>query len=1020
MTPPATHVNTTTPMEISAGLPTPSANPVNSPATSTPQDQTAITASAQTATAPNAAAAPFSPRGSVTLDPSTTPSAALNPRSCVTCRRRKVRCDKFMPCGNCRKAHIQCVFPAPGRAPRRPRVRDPDAPPKHTSEREIELMKRLRKLEGIVEDLSGQIEFETSRHPSSSVGTSPEAATDGGAVPGGNTMERDRRPPAASPFGGNMPGGGSPSDIARMGKPTPPGDSTSGPLFRGATGEVQRELGRLVLNESGKTRYVSNALWTKLNDELNALRAETQKLTDEESDDSEDDGSPCGTVYHSYTDNGDHHGFMLGYKSSEVDLSKLHPLPSQIPFMWQVYVENVDPLVKILHVPTMNKIIRDCRNSMNNLSPGTEALMFSIYFGSITSMEEDEVKLNFGVEKATLVNKHRFATEQALAKANFLTTSELVVVQAFTLYLVLVRRYDNTRFSWTLTGLAIRIAQSLGLHREGTRFAELKPFDVEMRRRLWWTLCLLDLRSAEDQGTELTILEGAHDTRLPLNVNDSDLSPSMTDFPLERQGVTDMSFSLVRFEVCSLARKMHPAASAISPNPHDLHVTPQEREDWIVEAYGRIEEKYLKGTTNKDSNPLHWVASIIARVIMAKLSLIIYQPTILERDGPELSQKIRDRLFLSSVEVVEYIKIVDAEQRCRQWQWHFQTYSQWHTVAYLLLEICRRPWTSSAERGWMALNTMFSNPEPTFEHAKRIEHSAVWIPLRKLMLKAERHRKAEIARLRNDPREAERLDVEEMNKAAPASFQHLPSSMRNTLAQERWRALVGREHLNKPKQPCWGDANFERPGTIGARPGEQQGQQQQLQQPPHQLQQQISKAQLEQVDRAMEETTIDPEIFWSAALSSGVTETPSNEIAQAAFFSASLFGGGPAAALLRAQSEQAQQEQSAAGAGTFPPTAGSYNGATAVAQSTPADAGAVRDDHPPPWLWPTSTSNGWYTLTPDSGNAAAVKGPALDDVDVNMDEEININWQNWQESIRGFEMDTGMGLRRTPFMGGRL
>ncbi|RYP18681.1 hypothetical protein DL765_003816 [Monosporascus sp. GIB2] len=1020
MTTPATHVNTTIPMEISAGLLMPSANPVNSPATSAPQEQTAITTSAQTATAPNAAAAPFSPGGSVTLDPNTTPSAALNPRSCVTCRRRKVRCDKFMPCGNCRKAHIQCVFPAPGRAPRRPRVRDPDAPPKQTSEREIELLKRLRKLEGIVEDLSGQIEFETSRHPSSSGGTSPEAATDGGTVPGGNTMERDRRRPAASAFSGNMPGGGSPSDTARMGKPTPPGDPTAAPLLRGATGEVQRELGRLVLNESGKTRYISNALWTKLNDEINELRAETQKLTDEGSEDSEDGSSPSGTVYHSYADNGDHHGFVLGYKSSEVDLSKLRPLPSQIPFIWQVYVENVDPLVKILHVPTMNKIIRDCRNSMNNLSPGLEALMFAICFGSITSMEEDEVRLNFGVEKATLVNKYRFATEQAFAKADFLTTSELVVVQAFTLFLFLVLRYDNTRFSWTLTGLAIRIAQSLGLHREGTRFAELKPFDVEMRRRLWWSLCLLDLRSAEDQGTELTIVEGAHDTRLPLNVNDSDLSPDMADFPQERQGVTDMSFSLVRFEVCDLARKMYTAASAISPNPHDLHPTGQEREDWIVEAYGRIEEKYLKGTINKDSNPLHWVASIIARVIMAKLSLIIYHPAILERDGPELSQKIRDRLFLSSVEVVEYVQIVNAEQRCRQWRWHFQTYSQWHAVAYLLLEICQRPWTSSAERGWMALNTMFSNPEPAFEHANLTQHSAVWIPLRKLMLKAERHRKTEIARLRNDPREAERLDVEEMNKAAPASFQHLPSSVRNTLAQERWRALVGREHLNKPKQPRWEDTNFERPGTIGARTGEQQGQQQQLQQPPHQLQQQISKAQLEQVDRAMEENTINPEVFWTAALSSGVAETPSNEIAQAAFFSASLFGGGPATAPLRAQSEQSQQEQSVAGAGTFTPTGGSYSGVTAAAQSTPADAGAVRDDHLPPWLWPTSTSNEWYTSTPDSGNAAAVTGPALDDVDVNMDEEISINWQNWQESIRGFEMDTGMGLRRTPFMGGRL
>lgn len=39
----------------------------------------------------------------------------------------------------------------------------------------------------------------------------------------------------------------------------------------------------------------------------------------------------------------------------------------------------------------MNKLIRDCRNNMKNLSPGLEALLFSIYYASITSMEDEEV-----------------------------------------------------------------------------------------------------------------------------------------------------------------------------------------------------------------------------------------------------------------------------------------------------------------------------------------------------------------------------------------------------------------------------------------------------------------------------------------------------------------------------------------------------------------------------------------------------------------------------------------------------
>lgn len=55
-----------------------------------------------------------------------------------------------------------------------------------------------------------------------------------------------------------------------------------------------------------------------------------------------------------------------------------------------------------------------------------------------------------------------------------------------------------------MTGLLIRMGQALGLHRDGTHFDYLSPFEIEMRRRVWWTLCMLDVRASEDQGTDYT------------------------------------------------------------------------------------------------------------------------------------------------------------------------------------------------------------------------------------------------------------------------------------------------------------------------------------------------------------------------------------------------------------------------------------------------------------------------------------------------------------------------------------
>ena len=86
-----------------------------------------------------------------------------------------------------------------------------------------------------------------------------------------------------------------------------------------------------------------------------------------------------------------HQSFVVGYSSSNVNLQTLHPLPSQIPFYWQTFLENVQPLVKIIHTETMDKTIKEVQHNLDSLRPSTEALMFSIYFATITSMNEDEV-----------------------------------------------------------------------------------------------------------------------------------------------------------------------------------------------------------------------------------------------------------------------------------------------------------------------------------------------------------------------------------------------------------------------------------------------------------------------------------------------------------------------------------------------------------------------------------------------------------------------------------------------------
>ena len=152
--------------------------------------------------------------------------------------------------------------------------------------------------------------------------------------------------------------------------------------------------------------------------------------------------------------------------------------------------------------------------------------------------------------------KFRLGLEHALAKADFLNIPNLVLVQAFATFLCLVRRHDSPRFVWMMTGIVIRMAQALGLQRDGDHLQSLTPYETEMRRRVWWALCMLDVRAAEDLGSEYLIAQGSFDTKMPLNINDVDIEPGLSQGPVAHEGLTDMTFSLVSFEMSEVTKQM--------------------------------------------------------------------------------------------------------------------------------------------------------------------------------------------------------------------------------------------------------------------------------------------------------------------------------------------------------------------------------------------------------------------------------------------------------------------------------
>lgn len=118
------------------------------------------------------------------------------------------------------------------------------------------------------------------------------------------------------------------------------------------------------------------------------------------------------------------------------NLATLYP-PFQIfTKLWEIYVDRIDPMMKILHLPTFWPLISNGLRDPQGLPKSLEAVMFAVYLATISTLKEDECQNLFGVQKSVMYSRYRLATRQALVKAGFLSTSSLMTLRAYAIFMV--------------------------------------------------------------------------------------------------------------------------------------------------------------------------------------------------------------------------------------------------------------------------------------------------------------------------------------------------------------------------------------------------------------------------------------------------------------------------------------------------------------------------------------------------------------------------------------------------------
>ncbi|KAL4986926.1 hypothetical protein BDW68DRAFT_197758 [Aspergillus falconensis] len=197
-------------------------------------------------------------------------------------------------------------------------------------------------------------------------------------------------------------------------------------IHRSNTEGPETSRGRLVVC-GGRSRYVGNEASVLLGNRIQELREICDNISDDLSMAHVFDTDTVPTTLPSLEIQGSDQA--VSYNAGHGRYLYLQPPP--IEALWQVYQENVAPMIAILH----------CGTNESKLEPGYKALILAMGFAA--------------VDHGACIHEYRVAVEQTLADTSLTGTTDTHVLQAAVLFLLCLRRLRSAvccggtfAFSW--------------------------------------------------------------------------------------------------------------------------------------------------------------------------------------------------------------------------------------------------------------------------------------------------------------------------------------------------------------------------------------------------------------------------------------------------------------------------------------------------------------------------------------------------------------------------------------------
>ncbi|KAF7547080.1 hypothetical protein G7Z17_g7993 [Cylindrodendrum hubeiense] len=211
------------------------------------------------------------------------------------------------------------------------------------------------------------------------------------------------------------------------------------------------------------------------------------------------------------------------------------------------YFRTLEPLYRIVHIPSFWREY----HRVWELQPATPVptvflvkltLILAIGTTFYTPINDTDMNQSRRLAQTWIQNAQWWLTGPSEK-----STYNLDGLQVYCLLLIARQTTFNCSgaTSWLSAGSLLRMAITMGLHRNPKLFPTLTPFQREFRARLWTTVLEISVQTCLDLALPLNFSADGSDAPLPSNYNDADIESNSQTVPAPMSTFTDSSLQIL-------------------------------------------------------------------------------------------------------------------------------------------------------------------------------------------------------------------------------------------------------------------------------------------------------------------------------------------------------------------------------------------------------------------------------------------------------------------------------------------